>query len=133
MTNTVPDEIDPAGFEARLLDCDDLLQEVVAYLRSSAQHAGPKVKLRRFRHEEPNSGWGVAYYAATAPFCEIHPKQEQGYTWVRLRGVDPGAVMAAGFEPSKQPGWFKIQAMPEAVRFVHWILQAHDSRPGATA
>ena len=88
---------------------------------------------RRFRHPEPNSGWGVTYYTASEPFCEIHPKAEKGHVWVRLRGIDAGAVEAAGFELSRQEGWFKLRGMGEAVRFVPWILQAHDAKRSTAA
>jgi hypothetical protein len=133
MTNTIPDEVDGVGFEAKLEACSDSLREMVSYLRASSQHAGVAVIPRRFRHPDPNSGWGVSYYTGTDPFCEIHPKVQEGHAWVRLRGVDAGAVEAAGFKPSKQPGWFKIRAMGEAVRIVHWIVQAHDARASSAA
>lgn len=128
MRNAILDEVDAAGFEAKLEACGDSLREIVAYLRASSQHAGGAVVARRFRHPEPNSGWGVAYYAGSEAFCEIHPKAREGHAWVRLRGVDAEDVRAEGFEPSTQEGWFKIRAMDEAVRLVHWILDAHDAR-----
>lgn len=128
MTTPVPDEIDPDGFEERLLQCSDPLRELVAYLRTSAQHASRDVCERRFRHPDSNTGWGVSYYVGRRPFCEIHPKRRDGHVWVLPRGADEVAILAAGFEPSKQAGWFKIRDINEAVRFVQWILQAHDLR-----
>jgi hypothetical protein len=128
MKRTIPDEIDAAGFEAKLAACGDSLRELVVFLRASSQHAGVTVTQRRFRHPEPNTGWGVTYYVVSKPFCEIHPKAQDGHAWVRLPGVNSGAVASSGFEPSKQEGWFRIRSMGEAVRFVHWILQAHDAR-----
>jgi hypothetical protein len=126
-TNAVPDEIAPAGFEAQLLTCTEPHREVVAYVRTAAQHAGVAVMARRFRHPTPNSGWGVTYYVGSFPFCEIHPKVKAGHVWVRLRGVDQTEVVNAGFEPSQQQGWVKIRNIAEAVRIVPWILRAHDA------
>lgn len=128
MGDTIPDEVDPLGFDAKLEACSDSLRELVSYLRTSSQHAGVAVVCRRFRHPAPNSGWGVTYYRGPEPFCEIHPKVKEGHAWVRLSGIDAGAVEAAGFELSKQEGWFKLSGMGEAVRFVPWILLAHDAR-----
>ena len=128
MMRAIVDEVDPAGFESRLKECSESLQELVAYLRASARYAGRAVAARRFRHSPPNSGWGVTYYNGGAPFCEVHPKIQDGHAWVLLHGADIAAVLAAGFEPSKQSGCFKIRDMGEAVRVVHWILQSHDSR-----
>lgn len=129
--NSIPEEIDSAGFEAQLAACTESLRQLVSYLRVSARHAGRGVVDRRFRHSEPNSGWGVTYYVGGSPFCEIHPKSQEGHAWVLLRGIDAAEVIKAGFEPSKQAGWFKVRGMEEAVRFVHWILQAHDARASA--
>jgi len=132
MTTKVPDEIDPVGFEARLLECSGALRELVAYLRASAHHAGPGVSQRRFRHPAPNTGWGVTYYVESLPFCELHPKPHEEHVWVLLRGADAEAILAAGFEPSKQPGWFTVRRMGEAVRCVSWILQSYDLRSQQT-
>jgi hypothetical protein len=38
----------------------------------------------------------------------------------------PALIIAEGFEPSKQKGWFKIPSMFKAVRFVKWILEAYE-------
>lgn len=129
MSSLIPSEVDAIGFEARLKDCSDSLRELVTHLQASSQNAGPRVTARRYRHPEPNSGWGVTYYTdRAASFCEIHPKLKEEHTWVRLPGVDAATVARAGFEPSKQEGWLKIRTMEEAVRLVHWILQSHDAR-----
>ena len=133
MANTIADEVDAQGFEAKLAACSDSLKGVVAYLRASAQHAGVRVAFRRFRHADPNSGWGVTYYIGAASFCEIHPKAQDEHAWIRLGGTDLRAVESSGFESSKQPGWFKIRTMEEAVRFVPWILQAHDAAAATVA
>jgi hypothetical protein len=133
MTHTVPGEVDPRGFDANLDACSDALKQIVAYLQTSAQHAGAHVVARRYRHADPNSGWGVTYYTGKAAFCDIHPKAHEEHAWVHLRGVDCRDVEAAGFESSKQYGWFKIRGTREAVRFVTWILRAHDSRTSTTA
>ena len=128
MTRQGPDEIDATGFEANLEECSAPLKEMVAYLRKTAQHAGAGVKERRYRHPKPNSGWGIAHYTEGTPFCEFHPKRTEEHVWAFIRGADPAAVTAEGFQPSKQEGWFQIRTMPEAVRFVKWILLAHDLR-----
>ncbi len=131
--NSISGDVDSVGFEARLAACSESLRELVSYLRASARHAAPGIAERRFRHPEPNSGWGVTYYTGVEPFCEIHPKLQEEHVWVLLRGIDTSAVAKAGFEPSKQEGWFKIHGMEDAVRFVHWILQAHDARASTAA
>lgn len=128
MANAIPDSINPADFEAKLATCSEPLRALVSYLRTSAQHAGTAATERRFRHAAPNSGWGITFYANASPFCEIHPKPQEGHAWVRLPGADPDAVEAAGFERSKQEGWFKIREMGDAVRLVPWVLQSHDVR-----
>jgi hypothetical protein len=48
--------------------------------------------------------------------------------WAWIYCAERAEVVADGFEPSKQDGWFKVHTMREAVRFVKWILQAHDGR-----
>jgi len=55
----VPDEVDPLGFQANLEECSAPLQEMVAYLRSTARHAGADVTQRRYKHPKPNTGWGT--------------------------------------------------------------------------
>ena len=62
MNKAIPDEIDPLGFEANLDGCNKPLQEMVAYLRNTAQYGGSDVTTRRFKHPEPNTGWGITYY-----------------------------------------------------------------------
>jgi hypothetical protein len=127
------EEVDPDGFEAKLASCSNDLHEIIAYLRTSALHAGENVVARRFCHPAPNSGWGVTYYTRSTPFCEIHPKPQEHHAWVRLLGVEPASMGALGFEPSKQEGWFKVRGLTDAVRFVPWILASHDGRRGAVS
>lgn len=127
MATAIPNEVDPDGFEARLRGCSPPLLETVAYLRSTAEHAGSEVAGRRFRHAKPNSGWGVTYYTGVTPFCEIHPKRSEGHVWVLLHGADTEALLNDGFEASEQMDWFKIRRMEEAVRMVRWVLQSHDA------
>jgi hypothetical protein len=126
----MPADVDVSGFEANLEECSVALKEVVAYLRTAAQHAGADVTQRRYKHPTPNTGWGVTYYAGGSPFhvCELHPKRDADRLWGSVRGADPVAVTADGFRPSKQEGWFQIHTMREAVRFVRWIVWAHDTR-----
>ena len=128
MAKSMPDEVDPLGFEENLSGCESRLQEIAEYLRTTAMHVGADVLQRRYRHAAPNTGWGVTYYSAGRPFCQLHPKRGVGHVWVFVSGVDSAAVVAEGFEPSKQASWFQIRTMPEAVRFVKWIVWAHDQR-----
>lgn len=127
MARPIPDEVDPLGFKANLEGCSAPLQEMVAYLRRTAQHAGAEVTPRRYKHSKPNTGWGVTYYTGGNRFCEFHPKRDEDHVWGFIQGADPVAVVADGFQPSKQDGWFQIRTMHEAVR-VKWILWAHDGR-----
>ena len=128
MTRPIADEVDPLGFEANLENCTAAVQEMVAYLRTTAHHAGRNVAERRYNHPKPNAGWGVTYYVGAEPFCELHPKRDKGHVWGFIRDADRAAIMADGFQPSKQAGWYQIRTMPESVRFAKWILWAHDRR-----
>jgi hypothetical protein len=128
MAKPVPPEVDAEGFDANLEECSAPLKEMVAYLRSTARHAGTMVSQRRYRHPKPNTGWGISHYSGGNRFCEFHPKREVGHVWGFIQGADPALLVADGFAPSEQDGWFKIRTMPEAVRFVKWILWAHDRR-----
>ena len=128
MAKTMLDEKNPLEFEANLDRCSDHLQEMVAYLRSKAKGAGVDVKTRRFKHPKPNSGWGITYYTGGERFCEFNPKIRANQVWVFLHGADRSTLVAEGFEPSKQDGWFKVRTMREAERMVKWILEAYDGR-----
>ena len=128
MSKPVPADVDPEGFDANLEECAAPLRELVAYLRTAAQHAGPAVTSRRYRHATPNSGWGVTYYVDGHRFCELHPKREAGHLWGFIPAADPAALTADGLRPSEQSDWFQVSSMREAVRFVRWILWAHDER-----
>jgi hypothetical protein len=128
MATPILDEVDAMGFEADLANCSTELKEIVAYLRCTAQHAGTDVISRRYRHRKPNTGWGITYYSGGNRFCELHPKRNANHVWGFIRGADSAALESEGFHPSAQEGWFQIRTMPEAVRFVKWILCAHDDR-----
>jgi len=129
MTRPILDDVDAPGFQANLEEWSAPLQEMVAYLRTTAHHAGPDVRERLIKHPMPNTGWGVTYYVESVPFCHLHPKRDAGHVWGFVRSADPAAVVADGFTPSKQDGWFQIRTIREAVRFAKWILFAHDARP----
>ena len=128
MAQQIPKEVDPTGFETKLEACNAPLKEMIAYLRNTATYSGPGVIQRRYRHPPPNSGWGVTYYRNQLPFCDLHPKERKNHVWAFLHGVDPNEVKRDGFQPSKQADWFQIRTMPEAVRFVRWILSGHDDQ-----
>lgn len=128
MPKPIAAEVHPEQFEAALADCSQELRDMVAHLRTAAGFSGPGVQQRRYKHEPPNSGWGVTYYVGGEPFCDLHPKSNDGHVWGCIRGADSAAITAEGFEPSKQDGWFKIRSMNEAVRFANWIIWAHDQR-----
>lgn len=104
MAKPIPDELDPFGFEAKLEDCSSRLKEMVAYLRSTAQHAGADVVGRRYK---PKTGWGITYYRGGEGFCQFHPKRDEEHVWAWLKVVDPGAIVAEGFQPSEQEGWLR--------------------------
>src|SRR5688572_1354992 len=123
MTTKIPPERNVPGFERELAKCLDPLLEMVTYLRTTARNAGPDVIERRYK---PQSGWGITYYAGTKVFLDVHPKVRERHVWVSAHGVDRAALLAERFQPSKQRRWFKIRSMREAVRFVKWIVEAHD-------
>jgi hypothetical protein len=125
MDKPIPDELNVAGFETYIADFSDELKGLFSYLRSTAKNAGASVSDQRHK---PNSGCGVRYYTRGERFCEIDPKVRENHAWVFLHGADRATLVAAGFEPSEQEGWFKVRTMPEAVHFVKWILEAHDRR-----
>jgi hypothetical protein len=101
---------------------------MVAYLRSMAENSGADVATRRHKHPKPNTGWGITYYTGGEKSCEVHQKIRENHVWVFLHGADRATLVAEGFQPSEQDGWFKVRTMREAVRFVKWILAAHDGR-----
>ena len=129
MSRPIPPEVDPLGFEATLGNCGMSLRDMVAYLRSTAEHAGRNVTPRRYKHPAPNRGWGITYYNGDTPFFQIHPRGDS-HVWVFVRGADPADIEAEGFQRSKQKGWFMIHTMAEAERFAKWILKAHVGAAG---
>jgi hypothetical protein len=132
MARSIPPEKDPAGFDANLDECSDHLREMVAYLRSTAKHAGPRVTPRRYKHPEPNKGWGITYYMSGEWFCHFHPKQDpdSDHVGVRILGATADELKAIALEPSEERVdgqlWVRVKSMREAVRLVPLILRGHD-------
>jgi hypothetical protein len=131
-------EVDGPEFEANLVECGDHLKEVVAYLRSTAEHTGSDVTPRRYKHPKPNKGWGITFYAREEWFCQFHPKRHSGHVGALILGATADELKAAGLVPNEKRGdgqlWVSVKSMREAVRLVPLILRAHDRRAprGAT-
>lgn len=117
-------KFDPREFEEHLGECHADVQEIVAYLRNTAKHAGADVLPRPY---VPKTGLGITYYRGDDRFCQFHPKHR--HVQALIDGVDPAALEAAGFAPvhrtreDKQP-WVPIASMRDAVRLVPFILEA---------
>jgi hypothetical protein len=128
MAKPYPDELNAAGFEAYVLGCSEKVQEILAYLRSTAKNAGADVFGRR---QKPQSGCGITYYANGEWFCQFHPKPDADHVQVLIKGVTTDALKSAGVQPSEhrtdQQLWIPIKTMLEAVRLVRLILSAHDA------
>ncbi len=111
-------------FEARIGECGDELQNVVAYLRNTAKHAGADVLPRPY---VPKTGWGITYYRGKQWFCQFHPKHQKNHVQALIYGTDPAALEAAGFTSAKREDnqrWVRIENMRDAVRLVPFILDA---------
>ncbi len=77
-TNSSPSEVEPVGFETNIKECSEHLQEIVAYLRTTAKHAGADVVARRYKHQRPNAGWGVTYLQGRQTVLSLPPKTRRG-------------------------------------------------------
>src|SRR5262245_48508077 len=110
-------------FDARREKCAPPVRELLDFMMQAAANAGPNVK----SPPTPElKGGGIKYRNAVRQFCAFHPKYSTHvYVWVH--GANRDAIVAEGFKPSRQDGWYKIATMPEAVRFIKWILRAHDA------
>lgn len=119
MSKAIPDELDVPGFEAYVAGFSDELKELFGYLRSTAKNAGANVEDQRHK---PKSGCGVRYYVRGENFCQLDPKIRENHVGIRLPRADRARVVADGFKPSVQPGWYWVKTMREAVRSVKWIM-----------
>lgn len=109
-------------FDQRRGQCDPAAVEVIDFLMTVATNAGPNVT------HPPTAelkGEGFKYEGGHGQFCALHLRKK--HVWVWIKGADRATLAAEGFEPSKQEEWFTIPTMPKAVRFVKWILWAHDA------
>jgi len=126
MPKAIPAEVDLEGFESNLRECSAHLQDMVAVLRVGAANGGFDVEGRRYRHLPPNLGWGVTYYVHGRPFCHLHPKRRDDSISVSVVSAHHATLVAEGLQPLDQAGWYKVRTMHQAVRWVKWILWAHD-------
>ena len=122
-------KFDAKEFEARLRECGEDLQKIIAYLKNTAKHVGAGVSLRPY---VPKTGWRITYYRKEQWFCQFHPKHKKNHVQALIQGVDPAALRCAGFtvadRQDKQP-WVEIKSMRDAVRLVPFVLHAADPDP----
>ncbi len=92
------------------------------------------VLTRDFNETAPlGLGWLIGRAAAarstpTLGVSSLHLRTTTAHVWAWIYGVDRDEVIADGFEPSKQEDWYRVRTMPDAVRFVEWIVAAHAKR-----
>lgn len=116
------------AFEKKFGGCSAHLRALVAYLRTTADHAGADVTPRRFNHSEPNKGWGITHYARGEWFCHLHPKSKSNHVGVRILDATAAEFKAIGLKPTEDRAelWASVETMPQAVRLVRFILRAYD-------
>ena len=117
----------PKAFDERVKRCGKKLQELIAYLTSTATYSGANVSPR---HYVVKNGWGITFYAGDNWFCQFHPKESKEHVWALVQGAKSSALRDAGFTPADRIDkqlWVTVKNMNAAVRLVPLILRAHDA------
>jgi hypothetical protein len=117
--------LDGRTFNERRKKCSKATQELLAFLETVAEHAGPD-------GSPPPTfevrGVGVTYWNAGKRFCRFDPKPNADQVWVLLPGADRDALEPAGkVSPRTDGPWVTIKNMHGAVRLAPEILRAYDA------
>ena len=118
---------EPSGLELftdRRAKCVAPITDVIDFLMKVAANAGPDIQPPIYEA----GGNGPKYANPGGQFCKLHLRTTTAHVWVWVYGADREKVIADRFEPSEQDDWFKVGTMPDAVRFVKWIVAAHAKR-----
>lgn len=111
-------------FDARCVECDQDTRNVLEFLRTVAEHAGPDVESPSFEAQ----GVGVTYWIGGRRFCRLDPKHQGHHVWVLVPGGDRIALAVAGKVSEREDGpWVTIKNMHGAVRLAPEILRAYDT------
>lgn len=111
-------------FDARREKCGQVAQDVLAFLMTVAEHAGPDVEKPTFEVR----GVGITYRSLRQRFCRFDPKQRMDHVWALIPGADRVSLAAAGKVSAREDGpWVTIKNMRDAVRLVPEILKAYDA------
>jgi hypothetical protein len=115
---------DATEFDARCEECNQATRNIVAFLKTVAEHAGFKVDAPTFEVR----GVGITYWSGGKRFCRFDPKHQADHVWALVPGGDRVALKAAGKVSVREDGpWVTIKDMHGAVRLVPQILRAYDA------
>jgi hypothetical protein len=121
--------LDASEFNEVVGSCDQATRDIVAFLRTAAEHAGPLVEAPSFEVR----GVGMTCWVRGRRFCRFDPKPKAGHVWVMVPGADREALRAAGDVSARDDGpWVTIQDLPSAVRLVPLMLQSYDTASSRT-
>jgi hypothetical protein len=121
-------------FDERRQKCSPTILEVLDFLMTVAENAGPDVELPPTPELK---GEGVKYRNGSGQFCVLHLREK--LVWARIDHdraaraalvADLKAARLAFTREQKDGPWLKIPNMQDAVRVVSFIVQAYDDRAG---
>ena len=122
-------ELSAREFDARRETCGEATRNVLDFLMTAAEHAGPDVGKPKFEER----GGGITYWSRRKRFCRFDSKHRADHVWAMIPGADRTSLEAAGKVSRRGDGpWVTIKNMRDAVRLVPEILKAYDAA-GATA
>ena len=122
-------ELPAREFDARRETCGEATRNVLDFLMTAAEHAGPDVGKPTFEVR----GVGITYWSRGKRFCRFDPKHRADHVWAMIPGADRTSLEAAGKVSRRgDEPWVTIKNMRDAVRLVPEILKAYDAA-GATA
>lgn len=121
--------LDASEFNEVVRSCDQATRDILAFLRTAAEHAGPLVEAPSFEVR----GVGITYWARGRRFCRFDPKPQAGHVWAMVPGADREALRTAGDVSAREDGpWVTIRDWAGAVRLVPLLLQSYDAASSRT-
>ncbi len=112
-------------FESRVEKCSQETRQLLDFLKTVAEHAGPDVEAPTFERE----GGGITFWTGGKRFCRFDPKHVANHVWAMLPGGDRVALGVAGEVVPREDGpWVTIENMHGAVRLVPQILRAYNAK-----
>ena len=92
--------LDASEFHDVVGSCDQATRDIVAFLRTAAEHAGPLVEAPSFEIR----GVGMTCWVRGRRFCRFDPKPQAGHVWAMVPGADREALRAAGDVSARDDG-----------------------------